>query len=114
MINISTKQWLAIIVAILSAMATATTQMVDIFGPTFAKSVMGAASLLSTILSSILAIISTQTALIKDVQSMPGVEKITVNGNANATLAGMAVAPENAKIEAAPGADNAVNQAAKG
>lgn len=111
--NLTTKQWLAIIVAVLSAMATASTQMVDIFGPTVAKSVMGSASLLSTILSSILAIVSTQTAAIKDVQSMPGVEKITVNGNANSTLAGMAVAPENSKIEAAPGATNAVNEAAR-
>lgn len=110
--TLTAKQWLAIIVAVLSAMATATTQMVDIFGPTLAKSLMGGASLLCTILSSVLAIITSQTHTVADVQSMPGVEKITVNADANPALASMAVNPINAKIEPAPGAEASVNAAA--
>lgn len=111
--TLTTKQWLAIVVAVLSAMATATTQMVDIFGPTIAKSIMGAASLLSTVLSSILAIISSQTGQIKEVEAMPGVDKITVNGNANTTLASLAVDPNRSKIEAAAGSEDAVEATAK-
>ena len=112
--TLTLKQILAIACAILSAMAVATSQMTEIFGPTLAKSIMAGAGLLNTILSSILAIITSQTGTIKDVQSMPGVEKITVNAQANETLASMAVAEGNAKIEAAPGQDAAVSKAARG
>ncbi len=112
--TLTLKQILAIVCAILSAMAVATSQMNDIFGPTLAKSIMAGAGVLNTIFSSILAVITSQTQTVRDVQSMPGVEKITVNAQANSTLAGMAVAADNAKIEAAPGADAAVNRAAKG
>ncbi len=112
--TLTLKQILAIACAILSAMAVATSQMTEIFGPTLAKSIMAGAGLLNTVFSSILAVITSQTQTVKDVQSMPGVEKITVNAQANSTLAGLAVAPDNAKIEAAPGDDAAVNRAAKG
>lgn len=112
--KLNPKQYLAIIVAILSVFIASTAQLTDLIGPSNTKIVVSLSSMLVTVLSSISAILSTQTSLIQDVQAMPGVEKITVNGKANATLASLAVAPENAKIEAAPGADNAVNQAAKG
>ncbi len=112
--TLTLKQVLAIAVAILSALAAATSQMTEIFGPTLAKSLMAGAGLLNTIMSSILAILTSQSGTIRDVQAMPGVEKITVNAQANSTLAGMAVASDNAKIEAAPGADAAVDKAARG
>lgn len=112
--NLNPKQWLAIAVAVLSVFIASTAQLTDLIGPAATKTVVSLSSITVTILSSISAILSTQTSLVKDVQAMPGVEKITVNAAANPTLAGLAVAPENAKIEAAPGADNAVNQAAKG
>ncbi len=112
--TLTLKQILAIACAILSAMAVATSQMTEIFGPTLAKSIMAGAGLLNTVFSSILAVITSQTQTVKDVQSMAGVEKITVNAQANSTLAGLAVATDNAKIEAAPGADAAVERAANG
>jgi hypothetical protein len=110
--TLTLKQWLAIAAAILSAMAVATTQMVDIFGPTLAKSIMGAAGLVSTLLNTILAIITSQTGTVRDVQSMPGVEKITVNKEASSALATMAVDPVNQKIEATPSAQAAVSNTA--
>lgn len=112
--NLNPKQWLAIAVAVLSVFIASTAQLTDLVGPQATKLIVSLSSITVTILSSISAILSTQTSLVKDVQSMPGVEKITVNAQASPTLAGLAIAPENAKIEAAPGADNAVNQAAKG
>ena len=111
--TITGKQWLSIAAAILSAIAVASTQMIDIFGPTLAKSIMGAAGLISTVLNTVLAIITSQTGLVKDVQSMPGVEKITVNKDASAALATMAVDPMNRKIEATPGAQATVSQTAR-
>lgn len=110
--TLTLKQWLAIFAAVLSAVAVATTQMTEIFGPTLAKSIMGAAGLLATILNTVLAIITSQTGTIKDVQSMPGVDKITVNAQANSTLASMAVDPANQKIEATPGSAAAVGRTA--
>ncbi len=111
--TLTLKQMLAIVCAVLSALAVATSQMNDIFGPTLAKSIMAGAGILNTIFSSILAVITSQTQTVKDVQSMPGVEKITVNAQANSTLAGLAMATDNAKIEAAPGQDAAVDKASK-
>lgn len=110
--TLTPKQWLAIIVAVLSAMAAATSQMTEIFGPTLAKSIMAGAGLLNTILSSILAILSSQTSLVKDVQAMPGVDKITVNAQANQTLATIATDPQNTKVEPTPGAAAAVQRTA--
>lgn len=110
--TITLKQWLAIVAAVLSAIAVATTQMTEIFGPTLAKSIMGAAGLLSTILNTVLAIITSQTGTVKDVQSMPGVEKITVNAQANSALASMAVDPANQKIEPSAGSAAAVTRTA--
>lgn len=97
--TLNLKQWLAIVVAVLSAMAAATTQMTEIFGPTLAKSLMAGAGLLNTILSSILAIVSSQTGLLKDVQAMEGVDKIVVNKDASPALATLAVDPRQDKIE---------------
>lgn len=112
--NLNPKQWLAIVIAVLGVFIASTSQLTDLVGPQVTKLIVSLSSITVAALSSISAILSTQTSLVKDVQAMPGVEKITVNANANPTLAGLAVASENAKIEPAPGADNAVNQAAKG
>lgn len=111
--NLTMKQWLAIVVAVLSAISVATTQMTDIFGPAMAKSIMAMAGLLNTILSSALAIISSQAGLVKDVQAMPGVEAITVNKNASSALAQLAVDPAQPKIEAMPAAQASVEKTAR-
>lgn len=110
--NLTPKQWMAIAAAILSAMAVATTQMTDIFGPTLAKSIMAAAGLVSTVLNTVLAILTSQTGTVRDVQSMPGVESIVVNKDANSTLATMAVNRAEAKVEIKPGAEAAVKDTA--
>ena len=111
--NLNSRQILSICAAILSVLAVSTAQLTDILGPTQAKSIVSIAGLANTVLSSVLAILTSQTGLVKSVQEMPGVEKITVNAQANQTLASMAVEPTNAKIEASPGSDAAVAKAAK-
>lgn len=54
-----------------------------------------------------------QGSQVANVQAMPGVEKIIVNAKAGPTLATMAVADENPKIEALPSAQSAVEATAK-
>ena len=111
--GLTNKQWLAIVMVVLGVMTASTAQMTDIFGPALAKHLASAAAMLNTILAGITAVISSQGSLVKDVQAMPGVEKITVNAQANQVLAAVAVDPSNLKVEAKQGAEAAVANTAK-
>ena len=113
-INLTPIQVIALILVVLGAISGGTAQLTEIVGAGVTKILVAFSGLCTTILSGWIMIITGQSALVRNVQEMPGVEKITVNAAANKTLAEMAVAPENAKIEAAPGADAAVAQTAKG
>lgn len=112
--NLTGKQIFGIIGAVLSVITLSTTQLTDLIGPGATKTVVSLAALANTILQSVIVIISGQGSLVTDVQAMPGVEKITINAQANPTLAKLATADENPKIEAAKGAESAVSEAAKG
>lgn len=112
--NLTGKQVFGIVCAILSVITLSTTQLTDLIGPGPTKTVVTLASLVNTILQSIVVAMSGQSSLLTDVQAMPGVEKITVNAQANKTLASLAIDPANDKIDAAPGTIQAVSEAAKG
>jgi drug/metabolite transporter (DMT)-like permease len=110
--TLTPAQWFGIILAILGVLSVSTAQLTDLLGPTIAKTIVTSSGLLTSILSSLLVQFTGQGAQIKAVQSMPGVDQIVVNKNANATLATIAVDP-NSKVEAAPEALAAVNATAK-
>lgn len=110
--NLNAKQVIAIILVILGVITASTAQLTDLFGPSATKAIVSIASMVNSILAGALGVISSQTGLVKDVQAMPGVEKITVNAQANSTLASMAVDPSNEKIEPKPGSEGAVQAAA--
>lgn len=112
--NLNGKQILSIILVILGVLMASTAQLNDLFGSSNAKIIISIAGLLNAALAGVNTIISSQSSLVTDVQAMPGVEKITVNAQANKALAGLAIDPANEKIDAAPGATQAVNEAAKG
>lgn len=112
--SLTTKQWLAIVIAILSVLMVSTTQLTDLFGQPIAKTIVSVAGLINAILGSVVAAIAGQTATVREVEAMPGVERITVNPQANQTLASLAVDPMRDKIEPAPGATAAVSDIAKG
>lgn len=111
--TLNLRQILAIILAVLGALTASTAQLTDLFGPGAAKTIISLAGLCNTILSIVVATISGQSSEIRAVQAMDGVDKIVVNERANSTLATLAVAPENAKIEAKPSAQAAVHKTAK-
>lgn len=115
--NLTFNQKVAFAVALASFLAAggSATDLVTLFGSTIAKSIAAAASIMAGIGGIFLGVVTGQSNMIKDVQAMPGVEKITVNKNANATLATMAVSndPANSKIEATPQAATAVEATAK-
>lgn len=110
--NINHKQVISIILAVLGVLMVSTTQLTELFGPGPTKIIVSTAGMLNSILASVMAIITSQSGLIKDVQAMPGIDKITVNAQANQTLAAMAVGQGNEKVEAKLGAEAAVKQKA--
>jgi len=112
--NLTRNQMIAITLAVLGVLAGSATQLTDLFGPNVAKTMVTASSLVQTILAGILAALTGQTAQVKDVLAMPGVEKITVNAAANQTLSAIAVDPKVDKIAPAQGDITAVTETAKG
>ena len=113
--NLTGKQWLSIIAAVVSALMLATTQLTDIFGPAIAKTVVSTAALANLVINSVIAGLTGQSSLVRDVAAMPGVERITVNSAANQTLAAAATDPQQPKIGATdPGTRVVLTDTAKG
>lgn len=112
MMNLTNKQILAIAMAILAFLSASTGQMTEFLGPEVAKAVASGSAFINGILAAILAAITGQASQVRDVQAMPGVEKIEVNAKANQTLASMAVGPGENKITAARGEEHAVARTA--
>lgn len=112
--NLNRNQIIAIVIAVLGVMIGSTAQLTDLFGATATKSIISVASLLNSVLSSILAVITSQGNTVKDVLSMTGVEHLSVNKQANTTLANMAVDPTLNKIAPTQDAMATVIQTAEG
>lgn len=118
--NLNRGQVLSITIVILGVLVASTSQLTELFGPGVTKYIVSASTLCMSIMAGINTILqspSSQIAAVKEmktpevqemqvaaVQAMPGVEKITVNSQASAKLATMAVDPTNAKIQATPAA----------
>lgn len=114
MFNLTTNQIIAIIMVILGVLVGSTAQLTDLLGASTTKTIVSLASLANTMLSGIMVVLTGQVAQIKNVIAMPGVEKITVNANANQTLAQVAVDPAVNKIAPTQAAMADVTEIAKG
>lgn len=112
--NLTTTQKIAIVIAVFSVLSTSSAILTDLAGSNIAKVVVAASSLCSSVLSSVLAVISGQGAQVLAVRSMPGVENVTINKDANETLARLAVSPAEPKIKILQGDQQAVLETAKG
>ena len=113
--NLNALQILAIIIAILSFMSGATAQLTDLFGPLTAKTIVSAASFLGGILGSIVAVLTSQAAQVRNVAAMPGVSSIVVNPQASAAVAAVAVDPAQSKVGGAtPDVQETLKAIAKG
>jgi hypothetical protein len=111
--NLNRNQIIAITIAILGVMIGSAAQLTDLFGPVATKIIISVASLSNSVLSSVLAVISSQGGQVHDVLAMPGVEHIDVNAAANKTLAAIAIDPSVDKIAPTPQALNRVTQTAE-
>src|SRR5258708_9544251 len=97
--TITPIQWMLITIAALGAISGGVAQMTDLFGPLLAKDIASAASFASSIISAILMPLTGQSAQIKTVLAMPGVDSLQGNRVANPTLAAIAGHPNHDKLE---------------
>ena len=111
--TLNAKQIISIVGAVLSVLMISTAQLTDLFGPGVAKSIVSVAALVNTVLSSVMAVITSQGSTVKDVLAMPGVDKIDINAAANKTLAAIAIDPSVDKIAPTPQAMTRVTQTAQ-
>jgi hypothetical protein len=112
MLNLNGKQIIAIGGAVISVLMVSSAQLTDLLGPGVAKTIVTVAGLTNMILQSVTVALSTQTAQVKDVAAMPGIEKISVNSSASSALATLAVDPAQAKVSATPSSEAAVQKTA--
>lgn len=113
MLGLTPLQIIGIVLVINGALIGSSAQLTDLFDPHTAKIIISIASLGNSIFGGVVTLISGQGAQIKNVLAMPGVENITVNRQANAALATIAVDPDQNKIAPTPGAAQAVAATAK-
>jgi hypothetical protein len=106
------NQIIAMVLVVLGVFTASAAQLTELLGPGLAKAIVSISSLLTSILSGWIGVFSGQAATLKQVQDMPGVDKIVVNKQANTTLATLAVDPTQPKIEASPEAEAKVQQTA--
>ena len=118
--SLTTVQKIGLAIGVLGFLATAGTQLTDIFAPfgsaapLIVKEIVSLSGLISGVLGIVLAFLTGQANAVKAVQAMPGVSSIVINEKANPVLAQLATDPTQAKIDIAPGATAAVTQIAKG
>lgn len=89
--NLTLMQWIGIIIGLNSLFISSTPQLTTLFGAAAVPYIGAIATLGSGALGVFISVIGGQGSQIRNVLAMPGVDKIDVNGEANSTLATMAV-----------------------
>jgi hypothetical protein len=113
-VNLNGKQIISIIGAVISVLMVSSAQLTDLLGASTAKTIVTVSGLVNMLLQSITVAITSQGSTVRDVLSMQGVDKISVNGQANSTLAQIAVDPAQNKIAPTLAAMQEVTATAKG
>jgi hypothetical protein len=114
--NITPLGWIGIIILFNSTILGGASQLGDLsLSPGIVKAILAVATLGNGFLGGLVTMFSGQAAMVKTVAAMPGVQSISVNSEANKTLARIAVseADDSKKIEATPQAATLVAAIAK-
>jgi len=103
--NLTLIQKIAITMAVLGVLSTSGVQLTDILGAGIARNVVSVAGLVNSVLAAIVAVISGQSAIIKQVAAIQGEDgkpavRINVNSNATAALAQVATDPNQPNVGA--------------
>jgi hypothetical protein len=110
--NLTLVQWIGLLVGLNSLFMGATPQLTVLFGTTAVPYIIAVATLANGALGVIGMVVGGQSSQVKSVLAMPGVERITVNAQANQTLAAIAVDPTVNKIAPTLQAQEAVTKTA--
>jgi len=113
MLSLTPLQIIGIVLIINGALTGSVNEMTDLLGAVWAKHVVSLAVIGSGICGGLVTMFGGQGSQIKRVLAMPGVEKISVNGQANSVLATMAVDPAVDKIAPTQAALQEVSATAK-
>jgi hypothetical protein len=113
-LNIQPKQWFQIISGSVSGLITGAALFQQLLGQEAALMVVASLGIVNIVISSVGTALSGQAQLVKDVAAMPGVEKITVNAQANPTLAAVAVDQTVDKVSPTRQDMDVVTQTARG
>jgi hypothetical protein len=111
--NLTLMQWIGIAIGLNSLFMGATPQLTVLFGSNAVPYIVALATLGNGALGVFVTVIGGQGSQLRNVLAMPGVERITVNGQANSTLATMAVDQNQNKIAPTVAAQGAVTATAK-
>lgn len=106
--NLTLVQWIGIMVGLNSLLMGATPQLTVLFGTPAVPYIIAIATLGNGALGVFVTVVGGQGSQLRNVQAMPGVERISVNDQANQILAAEAMNPDNKKIAALPAAQSAV------
>ena len=112
--NVTSKQWFQIVSSVIGGLITGAALLQTLFGQDLTIKIVAVLGIANIIMGSVGASLSGQANLVKDVQAMPGVERIRINENANPALAALAVDPANTKILPTPEAQAAITATAAG
>lgn len=108
------KQILGGLVVVLSVLIGSTAQLQDLFGPTIAKSIVSAASILNAISGGWLTILTSQANTVRDASNTVGVEPLKINEKASPSVAAVAVNPNVDNVAPVPGQEVKLEAIAKG
>lgn len=111
--SLTRAQWFGLIIVGLSVMGGGANQLTVLFGQVATTYILAATTLLTGFVGGAMTILGGQGSQVEAVRAMPGVEKILVNEDANATLATLAVSQDDNKIEPTPAAKDAVEATAR-
>lgn len=112
--NATPLQILGAVLVLNSALTGSLNELTDLFGQVWAKHLLSIATVGSGVCGGLVTMFGGQGAQVKNVLAMKGVENIDINGQANQTLAALAVDPAVNKIRPTAAALESVTATAKG
>lgn len=96
--NLNIYQWFLIMVSVLSAVAGASAQLTDLFGTGTAHLIVTMATFLNTMITAIMTPLVGNASMLKTVAALPGVDRVSINKQASASVAAVAVDPTQSKV----------------
>lgn len=102
MMNITGKQWFGISGVILNVAMGSAALYTKVWGSDVSQVIILMLSSLNTAVSGISIVLGSQGSIVREVADMPGVNPITINAQANQTLAQVALDPSVNKVSASP------------